>query len=293
MKNRQKSFEKVIPTALMAAYRRTFADIPYSSEIFENLKKISGKNNYEDIPFDLKKPAPQFEARHKLIDKLIYETNSDQVLELASGFSSRGLSMSKENNFNYVELDLPSVIQKKEQIIKGIAAEGGFEMPSNLHFESGNALDFESLEKAVKYFNKSKPLVITNEGLLRYLTKDEKAKVAQHIHKVLEEFNGVWITSDISLREMFNKENKIRPNHIAKMSKITGKDISSNCFETEEEAKKFFEDLGFSIERHSFMEVYSDLTSPKTLGLSQQQVKDVMEDAVVYVMKPTDHNMKI
>jgi len=292
METNQNSFEKVIPTARMVAYRRTFTDIPYSLEIFEKLEEIRKRNNYEDIPSDLKKPelAPQFEARHKLLDKLIYQTHSDQILELAAGFSSRGLSMSRENNFNYVEFELPTVIQEKRQIIKEIAEEEGFEVSNSLHFESGNVLNFKSFEKAVKYFDTSKPLVITNEGLLRYLTKDEKIKVAQNIHKILKEFGGVWITSDISLRKIFSKENKVMNNHVEKISKLTGKDIFSNRFETEEEAKNFFENLGFSIERHSFMEVYDELTSPKILHLSEQQVKDVVEDAVVYIMRPTNNS---
>jgi len=86
MENDQSNFEKIIPTARMVAYRRTFSDIPYSLEIFEKLEKIRKRNNYPDIPNELKKPelAPQFEARHKLIDKLTYQTNSDQILELAS-----------------------------------------------------------------------------------------------------------------------------------------------------------------------------------------------------------------
>ena len=117
----QNNFEKVIPTAWMVAYRRTFTDIPYSQEIFENLETIKKENGY-NIPSNLQKPelAPQFEARHKLIDKLIYQTNSNQVLELASGFSSRGLSMAKEDNFTFVELDLPTVIYEKQQIVKKI-----------------------------------------------------------------------------------------------------------------------------------------------------------------------------
>lgn len=242
MKNNQDSFEKVIPTAWMVAYRRTFSDIPYSKEIFDNLEKIRKRNKYEDIPSDLKKPelAPQFEARHKLIDKLIYQTKAEQVLELASGFSSRGLSMSKNNNFNYIEMDLPRVTKEKKQIVEEIAKDKGFDVPDNLHFEPGNVLDFKSFENAVKYFNKSKPIVIINEGLLRYLTKDEKAIVAQNIHKILQKFNGVWITSDISLRKIFSKENKVMNNHVENISKLTGKDIIGNRFETEEEAKNFF-----------------------------------------------------
>jgi len=134
-------------------------------------------------------------------------------------------------------------------------------------------------------FDGSKPLVVTNEGLLRYLTKDEKAIVAQNIHKILEEFGGVWITSDISLRKIFSQENKVMVEHVEKISKLTGKDIVANRFETEKEAIDFFENLGFSIERHSFMEVYDDLVSPNRLNLIEQQVKDTIEGAVVFVMR--------
>ena len=290
-KNNQTSFEKVIPTAWMVAYRRTFSDIPFSKEIFEKLEEIRDRNKYDEISADLKKPelAPQFEARHKLIDKLIYASGIKQVLELASGFASRGLTMSKDDKINYVEMDLSSVIKEKEQIVTEIAQDKNFDVPINLHFESGNVLDLNSFNRAAKHLNASEPLIITNEGLLRYLTREEKARVAQNIRKILSEFGGEWITSDISLRKIFSKENKIMADHVAKISELTGKDIVANRFETEEEARTFFENLGFSIERHSFMEVANELSSPSQLGLSGQQVRDVVEDGVVYVMKPLSH----
>jgi len=155
MEDTQANFEKVIPTAWMVAYRRTFSDIPYSQEIFDKLEEIRKRDKLEDIPSELKKPelAPQFEARHKLIDRLISQSNTGQVLELASGFSSRGLVMSKDNGINYVEMDLPSVIQEKKQIVGEIALEESSNVPSNLYFVPGNVLDFESFERAVKHFD--------------------------------------------------------------------------------------------------------------------------------------------
>jgi len=165
MKNNQDSFEKVIPTAWMVAYRRTFSDIPYSKEIFDKLEEIRKRNNYEDIPSELKKPelSPQFEARHKLIDKLIYQNNSAQILELASGFSSRGLIMSLKDNFNYVEFDLDLVISSKIQIVTEILSQNDLKIPQNLHFFAGNALNFEDMKNSLRCFDRSKPLVITNE----------------------------------------------------------------------------------------------------------------------------------
>lgn len=287
-KNNQNDFEQVIPTAWMIAYRRTFTDIPFSCEIFKKLEEIIKRNNYKKIPSNLKKSelAPQFEARFKLIDKLIYKHNYNQVLELAAGFSSRGLSMSTKDNFNYVEVDLTRVIKEKKQIIKEIGIDKKIKIPKNLHFVSGNVLDFETFEKATKYFDKSKPLVITHEGLLRYLTKEEKAKVAKNIYKILKKFNGVWITSDVSLKRIFSQENKIMNKYVEQVAKLTGKDIVANRFETEGEARKFFKALGFSIKRYSFAEVYDELTSPKKLKLSGRQTRETIEGAVVFVMKP-------
>ncbi|MFA5230623.1 MAG: class I SAM-dependent methyltransferase [Candidatus Paceibacterota bacterium] len=177
----------------MVAYRRTFTDIPFSKEIFKELEEIRKKNNYEKISEFLKKKelAPQFEARHKLIDKLIYKHNCDQILELAAGFSSRGLAMAAKDKFNYVEIDLSRVIKEKKQIVKEISRKNNFKIPKNLHFVSGNVLNYGTFEKALKYFDKSKPLIIAHEGLLRYLTMEERAKVAKNIHKVLKKFNGV------------------------------------------------------------------------------------------------------
>jgi len=57
--------------------------------------------------------------------------------------------------------------------------------------------------------------------LLRYLTKDEKAIVAKNIYKILEEFGGVWITSDISLKRIFSMENKLMKDHVEKIIKLT------------------------------------------------------------------------
>ncbi|HPT30069.1 MAG TPA: class I SAM-dependent methyltransferase [bacterium] len=287
IENQPNDFEKVIPTAWMVAYRRTFSDIPFSQDIFAKLEALRERKDQKEIPADLKRPelAPQFEARHKLIDKLILQTGFDQVLELAAGFSSRGLSMSKDNNFNYVEVDLPSVISEKEQIIKEIAEDHNFPIPNNLHFAPANVLNFAELEEATSHFDKTKPLAIINEGLLRYLTLEEKAQVGKNIHRLLEKYGGAWITSDISLRKIFSQENTIMAGYVEKISELTGKDIVGNRFETEREAQDFFENLGYSIERHSFMEVLGDLVSPNNLKLSETQVESVLEDAVVFVMR--------
>jgi len=160
-----KSFESIIPTALYTAYPLIFTDIPFAKEMYNLL-------NEKGFPQELKKVilAPSLEARYKLIDKLCDACGSLQILELASGFTTRGLTRCLDNkNITYVELDLPSVIKNKQKMIKTYSR-----IPKNLHFVKGNALNKQDLNKCLKYFDITKPITVLNQGLMRYLNFDEK-----------------------------------------------------------------------------------------------------------------------
>jgi O-methyltransferase involved in polyketide biosynthesis len=113
------SFEKIIPTAWLVAFRRTFSDIPFSKEIFTELDTLR-KTHFLEITDELLEPkfSPQFEARHKIIDRLILTQSANQILEIAAGFSGRGMTMSENSSIKYVEFDLPDVIKDKKIIAK-------------------------------------------------------------------------------------------------------------------------------------------------------------------------------
>ena len=65
---------------------------------------------------------------------------------------------------------------------------------------------------------------------------------------------------------------------------MTGIDVAKNYFENEDAARAFFEDLGFRIERHSFMEIADELVSPQRLHLSREQVEKEIGGLAVLVM---------
>lgn len=48
-----------------------------------------------------------------------------------------------------------------------------------------------------KYFDEDREIAIINEGLLRYLTFEEKKIVATNVYNMLK-YNGVWITCDVT-----------------------------------------------------------------------------------------------
>jgi O-methyltransferase involved in polyketide biosynthesis len=276
-----KGYESISSTAWTVAHRRTFTDIPYSQEIFDEFERILLEQDSAEIPEELVSPqiAPQIEARYKLVSRLIRENSVHQVLEIATGLSPRGLEMTSDSNVEYVEVDLPTMMSHKKKIVGTLGSNG------NLHLEIGNALDLDSLKAAVAVLDQAKPLGIVHEGLLRYFNFDEKAIIAGNIHSLLELFGGVWITPDITLRTVLNVASTEDRDQIEKVGQLVGINIDQNRFENVDEAQKFFEDLAFTIERRRFTEVMDELVSPARLGQTRQQVEALIGGAYVFVMR--------
>ena len=271
--------KNVASTARMVAYYRTFSDIPYSQEIFDFLE---GLHENDGLSEEILKPglSPQFEARYKLINELLFQTSIKQVLEIAAGFSPRGMLISENPSYVFAEIDTQTIMTKKREFIDRLMPNN-----ANLRLEEGDGLSYSDLKRATTLFNKDKPIAVINEGLMRYLNFDQKTTLANNIRQLLSRFGGAWITSDISLRKIQESENAINSDYIQKITKATGVDIVGNRFENEDVARKFFENLGFLIARHSFTEVDELLVSPERLGLSSADVLAMNGEAVVYVMR--------
>ena len=66
---------------------------------------------------------------------------------------------------------------------------------------------------------------------------------------------------------------------------MTGINIEQNAFKNERDAITFFEKLGFKVERHSDMEVFKELVSPKKINMPDKDVKELIRQSVVFVMR--------
>lgn len=270
------SFESVIPTAIHTAYPRTLAEIPYAVEVFNELNK-------DGIPEHLivDKLAPEIEARYRLIDKLLGESKIKQVFELASGYSARGLDFAKkDDDATYVELDLPKVCTKKISILSSIS-----DIPNNLHIVPGNALNEKDFDKCEEFFDGGEVAVI-NEGLLRYLSFEEKRQVAENVHNILSKHGGVWITCDITPKKFIKNQDENLPNYNKQLSNISDRNNPSWRFRDIEHVKEFMGEVGLAVESvHSFTEVADEVVSGKKLGQNEEQIYTLLIDAVVAVMK--------
>ncbi len=272
-----KSFESIIPTALHTQYPLTFTDIPFSKEMFNELSKVGFPESLKNNTL-----AIELEARYKLIDELLKKSGCTQILELACGYTTRGLTWCLSNpNIKYVEFDLPKVIKNKVELIKNFSS-----IPSNLKFVSGNALSKSYLAKAISNFDISKPIAVINQGLMRYLSFEEKEILAKNIYEIISQNNGSWITCDVTPAKFIETQNKnISADYNKNLTEITDRNNTSWRFKDKNHVNEFFGKIGFNLEWHDFIETLNDLSSPKQLGISKNDASKYLKNAVVVVMR--------
>lgn len=276
------SYERISPTAWLVAYQRTLSDIPLSGEIFAELqaraKQTQSASDIESLE-KLKSPemTPVWEARFKMVNHLLKAYRPHQVLEIAAGFSPRGLEMAKDASVEYVEVDLPGVIQEKRSIVEKLVEQSKVRAQLNLHLEEGNALNLPDLLAATRFFA-DKPIAVVSEGLLPYLNLEQKAALAGNVYTVLERFGGIWITPDIPFLLPITSgiSAETMRERTAKIGALTGIDVLKNRFENEEAACTFFENLGFQIERYAYTEVMDELFSFQRGNPAHEQVKKII-----------------
>jgi O-methyltransferase involved in polyketide biosynthesis len=273
--------EKTGPTAWGIAYRRASCDIPFAQTILDELMYILGPKEKEILEALVSEKdqalTPQFEARYKLLNRLIKETGIKQIVELAAGIAPRGIEMSQDPTITYIEYDLPGIVKQKKEIVDALVKRVIISPPVNLHLVAGNAM--EDLPHVSSILDTSKPLVVVHEGLMRYLNFKEKARVIENVKKLLKTFGGVYITPDITLKIFIDDRVKNL------VSNMVGMDIDANAFENVDAAEKFFGDLGLSVEKHPFTEIREELVSPERLNLSEEQVNNAIGAPVFFVMK--------
>ena len=195
-------YSKISITAKMVAYYRQFSDIPFAADVSdfigakEALEELTKKLAFENceqkeiFAEESKIYAPILEMRYKSVIGLIQKSGINQILELASCFSLRGLAMAKNENISYVETDLPGINAEKVRLISVLQKKYKFGNFDNHHVISANALDLSQLEQATTVLNRKKPIAIVNEGLIPYLSADELSSLAQNIRYVIDQFAG-------------------------------------------------------------------------------------------------------
>jgi O-methyltransferase involved in polyketide biosynthesis len=281
-------------TAKVAAYYRQFSDIAFAGEV---ARRIGADDAFEQIVREhglerdkLTFYAPMFEARYKSISHLIGKSGCSQVLELASGYSLRGLDLTQSrqcSTIRYVEADLPDVVATKLTLLDDVRRQHEIP-PSPLHAVSvADALDLEQIRTAAGGLDHGLPLMVLCEGLIGYLTREETERLGSNVRALLGAFGGGWwICPDFQFRAAVGS---LPPERVRLREAITGvtqRQLDASAFEDEADLTAFLARVGFDVQVRSQIDETPALSSISALGLSPAWAERMRPLLRVWVMTP-------
>jgi O-methyltransferase involved in polyketide biosynthesis len=238
-------FNTVSPSARVLLFLKANTDLPYAKQAAALLAgNPPPEESYRDS-FSYWARVVHMEQRYKSINRLLTTEPVSNILELSSGFSFRGLDAVVNDNVHYIDTDLPAVIESKIKMVESlqVTARKGL-----LELLPLNVMDEDQFENIASRFA-SGPLAIVNEGLLMYLDRNEKSKLCSTIHNILKDRQGYWITADIYPKnELANNALRIDDPF---QRFLDAHQVEEKKFESEEDARSFFESHGFTVEREA------------------------------------------
>ena len=276
-------------TAKVAAYFRKFSDIAFAAEVAtligadEAFAAIARQHGLE--PAKLAFYAPMLEARYKSITQLIRTSGASQVLELACGYSLRGLDLTRDGSLSYVETDLREIIATKLGLLDELRRRHDI-APSPLHeVMVADVLDREQLRRAAAIFDRARPLMVLCEGLIGYLTRDETKRLAENVRALIGDFSGGWwLVPDFAFKSELQS---LPPERIRLREAITGvtqRELDASAFEDTDDLTAFLRGVGFDLQVRSQVDETPAFSSLATLGLDPAVIDRLRSVLRLWVM---------
>ena len=271
-------FSKIGPTAFTVSSARRLTDIPYAKELAD----LSEAQRLGRLPLIL-------EARYKAINEVIARHRIKQFLELASGFLPRGLAISEDPGVTFIESDLPAMISHKRHLIGRLEVER-----PNLHFLGIDATARPNqFLQCEAHFKAGEPVMILCEGLMMYLTVEEKELVCVNVREVLQRYGGLWVTPDFSstagLKRLLQNAPELE-RRVQSLTNLTGRSLADNAFETLDQARQFVREQGFHLVERSMLNVADQLSCLEVLEIEIEAARKVLSTQSVFSLTLSAHD---
>src|SRR4051812_37328836 len=235
-----RDFSSISPSASKLLMARAHSGLPYAREAAEIIFGAEAVAQAAYVPSQAAAiRRKHFERRARSIDEALDVTGETRVLELAAGFSLRGLARAARPDVHYVDTDLPNVVELKTQLLERLAPPP---LAGIYRIAALDALDRDAFMHTVESIPPG-PIAIVQEGLLMYLEPEEKARLAATIRTVLRARGGSWITADVYVR------GEALPRDESVQQFLAEHRVDELKFEDWDEAEAFFATQGFYIER--------------------------------------------
>ncbi|HTR38162.1 MAG TPA: class I SAM-dependent methyltransferase [Bryobacteraceae bacterium] len=265
-------FRQVSVTALVPAFARgEYTEIPWAKEMLAVLRDRGA--TLSSIPWSdgARGYASLFEARFRAVSRLVEEKGATQVLELAAGLSPRGMEFA-QRGVVYVEADLAESMTMKREVVTAILGS----VPDSLHLCAASVIDRAQLLACCSPFDSGRPVAVTMEGLLRYLTFEEKAQLAANVSEILRRYGGWWVTPDIHLKSWAERQSS---EYRQSERELLGRSLDSNYFADLDHAQEFFEHCGFTVDSRPLLEGIRD-----QIGQQNEELIDELADRRIFVL---------
>jgi len=254
-----RDYSSISPSAKGLLLMKGLTDIPFVADAAKLVlgRNSSGVLSEHSMDETFLKRLIHFEARYKSLNNLLESLGGENILEMSSGFSFRGLQMAINNpNITYIDTDLPGVIETKNSLIDQLITEQSLNLQGELMVMPLNVLDEESFMNTVAKLPAG-PINIVNEGLLMYLDTAEKIQLCQIISKILSERGGYWITADIYIKKDYAIS---KSDHFSQF--LESHKIEEKKFDSYEQAESFFAGQGLKLFKKAHP-VFKQLSSLK------------------------------
>lgn len=123
--------------------------------------------------------------RHLFMDEFVKQGGYRQVVEVAAGYSPRGMLFSNLG-LRYVEVDRPNVMREKERLCSG----GDAKRPVFLGLDA-TAPDF--VDRVVAACDPGLKTVLITEGLSPYFKREDYVAVLKNLHALAARLNAVFL----------------------------------------------------------------------------------------------------
>ena len=269
--NETRDYSSISPSAKSLLLMKSYTNIPYAKEVAALMQgpEVFGLDfDNKDFYFWIR--VMHFESRYWSIDQLLQEINPENILELSSGYSFRGLDKCTKESVHYIDTDLPEVIATKQEMMQqlGLARV----LKGKLELLPLNALNRTAFNEIADSFTNG-PVTIVNEGLLMYLNMKEKQQLCNTIYSLLKKHGGYWITADVYT--------KLPPEIRDTMPKSSGEaaflaqhHIEDNKFDSYEAAEAFFNEQGFEIVKEASIDLKTLSVIPHLLKVLPPEARD-------------------
>lgn len=207
------------------------------------------------IPFANRLPlciATVSEILYERANDLIIEEHNPTVLDLACGYSPRVLVMAPRG-YTYIGADLPGVADQ-------LAAKRSELIPDDPTLFAGyrclDVTDLPAMESLLGGLREK--MTIVTQGLLTYLTLDQKQELMKGIHSLLEREGGCWVIPDAHPDRMLNTSceailGKRGAGLVERIYSIVDKQVGrsreTNGWRTIDEIQAALEEFGFAVKR--------------------------------------------